>query len=86
MQSGSSTFVSLLFSLSPWLSHSSLHATWRSQYHAHAQKLFHFPLLVWPRTGDGARLFSLLFSFAFVRHPFVRLVSAYQDKVRTLSF
>jgi hypothetical protein len=71
-----------MLSLVPWLIKSKLHDSWHGRYHASAQRLFQLPLLSWPRGAeDGKELFDMLFTFTFVRHPFVRLVSAYQDKV-----
>ena len=81
-KTGTSTWMHVLLGLVPWLS-SPAPATatqdddWRGRFHAAAQRLFQMPMK-WP---GGKELFDLLFSFLFVRHPFVRLVSAYQDKV-----
>ena len=82
-KTGTSAWMHVLLGLVPWLSSSATtqedDSDWRGRFHAAAQRLFQMPMK-WP---GGKELFDLLFSFLFVRHPFVRLVSAYQDKVRT---
>lgn len=85
-KTGTSTWMHVLLGLVPWLPSTSTTSSqqqqqqndWRGRFHAAAQRLFQMPMK-WP---GGKELFDLLFSFVFVRHPFVRLVSAYQDKVR----
>ena len=85
MQSGSTSVIELFFSLAPWiLQEEDERGAWNQVARHHAGRtLFRFPLR--PLTGGvdaGIRMFDDMFSFTFVRHPFVRLVSAYQDKVR----
>ena len=47
--------------------------------HEVGYELFKLPLLNYKQYGE--EVLDSTFSFFFVRHPFVRLVSAYQDKV-----
>ena len=78
-KTGTSTWMHILLGLVPWLAAGSADDDWRGHFHAAAQRLFQLPMK-WP---GGKELFDRLFSFVFVRHPFVRLASAYQDKVRS---
>ena len=77
-KTGTTTWMHVFLELVPWLNTES-RDKWNGRFHIGAERLFSMPN-VWP---GGKELFDRLFSFVFVRHPFVRLASAYQDKVQS---
>ena len=75
-KTGTTTWMHVLLEVVPWLATES-RDNWGGRFHVAMERLFKLPMK-WP---GGKKLFDRLFSFFFIRHPFVRLVSAYQDKV-----
>lgn len=80
-KTGTTTWMNILFDLAPWIDPGK---RWKQQVHEVGYQLFKMPLLNYKAFGE--ELFDSTLSFFFVRHPFVRLVSAYQDKIKDKGF